>query len=61
LKVFGFKVFGFEAFSLDEPVPASPEEALSRLALAGQRFARLGSCFVADFCRRTGIHFGEIC
>jgi hypothetical protein len=34
---------------------------LSRLALAGQRFARLGSCFVADFRRRTGNHFGEIC
>ncbi|MGF3023506.1 hypothetical protein ACQVP2_11830 [Methylobacterium aquaticum] len=33
----------------------------SRLALAGQRFARLGSCFVADFYRRTGDHFGDIC
>ncbi|SEP30468.1 haloacid dehalogenase-like hydrolase [Methylobacterium sp. ap11] len=33
---------------------------LSRLALAGQRFARLGSCFGADFRRRTGNYFGEI-
>ncbi|KTS29496.1 hypothetical protein NS228_22520 [Methylobacterium indicum] len=33
----------------------------SRLALAGQRFACLGSCCVADFCRRTGVHFGDIC
>ncbi|MGF3025703.1 hypothetical protein ACQVP2_23100 [Methylobacterium aquaticum] len=35
--------------------------ALSRLALAGQRFGHLGSCLIADFCRRTGDHFGEIC
>ncbi|MBK3399976.1 TAXI family TRAP transporter solute-binding subunit [Methylobacterium sp. IF7SW-B2] len=36
-------------------------DGLSRLALAGQRFARSGSCLVADFRRRTGHRFGEIC
>ncbi len=34
---------------------------LSRFALAGQRFARSGSCLVADFCRRTSVRLGDIC
>jgi hypothetical protein len=38
---------------------SAPKISPSRLALAGQRFARLGSCLVADFRRRTGNHFGD--
>ncbi len=34
---------------------------LRRLALADQRFVRLDCCFIADFCRKTGSHFCEIC
>ncbi len=37
------------------------EPRLSRLALAGQRFVRLDPWFIADFFRKTGGHFCEIC
>ncbi len=44
-----------------DPVRRLPVLLPSRPALAGRRFARLGSWFVADFSRRTGHHVGDIC
>jgi hypothetical protein len=44
-----------------KPVQTDTSQGLSRLAWLRPRFACLGSCFVAGFCRKTVTHFSATC